>query len=89
MISVLPSRIVYLGAWLLIALSAMLPAELAGRQLYPYWVELPATKGIAEGENVVIKYTPRDNVDSFDHQTSFAPGGFRATYSTNIRLKAN
>lgn len=31
----------------------------------------------------------RDNIDSFDRQTSLAPGGFRATYSTNIQLKAD
>jgi protein TorT len=31
----------------------------------------------------------RDNIDAFDHRASFAPGGFRATYSTNIRLKAD
>jgi periplasmic protein TorT len=31
----------------------------------------------------------RNNVDSFDRETSLAPGGFRATYSTNVRLKAN
>jgi periplasmic protein TorT len=31
----------------------------------------------------------KDNIDSFDRETSLAPGGFRATYSTNIRLKAN
>jgi protein TorT len=31
----------------------------------------------------------KDNIDTFDRRTSLAPGGFRATYSTNIRLKAN
>lgn len=29
------------------------------------------------------------NVDSFDRETSLAPGGFRATYSTNVRLEAD
>ena len=29
-----------------------------------------------------------NNIDSFERETSLAPGGFRATYSTNIRLKA-
>jgi len=31
----------------------------------------------------------KDNISSFDRRTSLAPGGFRATYSTNVRLKAN
>ncbi len=31
----------------------------------------------------------KDNVDSFERDTSLAPSGFRATYATNIRLKAN
>jgi protein TorT len=31
----------------------------------------------------------RHNVDSFDRETSLAPGGFRAIYTTNIRLKAD
>jgi protein TorT len=31
----------------------------------------------------------KDNIGSFDRRTSLAPGGFRATYTTNVRLKAN
>ncbi len=31
----------------------------------------------------------KDNIDSFDRETSLAPSGFRATYATNIRLKAD
>jgi protein TorT len=27
------------------------------------------------------------NVGSFDRSTSLAPGGFRATYSINVRLR--
>jgi protein TorT len=30
-----------------------------------------------------------NNIDVFDRETSLAPGGFRATYSTNVRLKAD
>jgi protein TorT len=29
----------------------------------------------------------RNNIDSFERETSLAPSGFRATYSTNVRLK--
>jgi periplasmic protein TorT len=31
----------------------------------------------------------KDNIGSFDRETSLAPNGFRATYATNIRLKAD
>jgi protein TorT len=31
----------------------------------------------------------KDTIGAFDRQTSLAPGGFRATYSTNVRLKAD
>jgi protein TorT len=34
-----------------------------------------------------IHVIDKDNIGSFDRQTSLAPGGFRATYSTNVRLK--
>jgi periplasmic protein TorT len=36
-----------------------------------------------------IHVIDKNNVNSFDRGTSLAPGGFRATYSTNIRLKAD
>lgn len=35
-----------------------------------------------------IQIIDRDNIGAFDRETSLAPGGFRATYSTNVRLKA-
>jgi hypothetical protein len=28
----------------------------------------------------------KDNIDSYDRETSLAPGGFQATYASNIRL---
>jgi protein TorT len=31
----------------------------------------------------------KDNIGSFDYPASLAPGGFRATYATNIRLKVD
>jgi periplasmic protein TorT len=31
----------------------------------------------------------KDNIGSFDRETSLAPSGFRATYTTNVRLKVN
>jgi protein TorT len=55
---VFPTKIVYAGAWLLMAGSALLPAELSGKQWYPYRVELPATEGISKNENFVVDYTP-------------------------------
>lgn len=58
MANVFPTKIVYIGAWLLMAMSAMLPAALCGKQWYPYRVELPAAEGISKNENVVVDYTP-------------------------------
>ena len=51
-------KIVFAGAWLVIGVFALFPAPVAGRQWYPYQVELPATEGTAEGQNRVIDYTP-------------------------------
>jgi protein TorT len=53
-----PTTFVYIGAWLLMALSSMLPAALSGKRWYPYRVELPAAEGISKDENVVVDYTP-------------------------------
>ena len=39
-------------------------------------------RGPLHGIPVLIK----DNIDSFDRETSLAPGGFQATYASNIRL---
>lgn len=36
-----------------------------------------------------ISIIDRDTIGSFDRRTSLAPGGFRATYATNIHLKAD
>lgn len=36
-----------------------------------------------------ISTIDRDTIGAFDRRTSHAPGGFRATYATNIRLKAD
>jgi protein TorT len=36
-----------------------------------------------------ISIIDRDTIGVFDRRTSLAPGGFRATYATNIRLKAD
>ena len=36
-----------------------------------------------------VNIIDRSNVGSFDRETSLAPGGFRATYSTNVRLKVD
>lgn len=58
MTGVFPTKAFFAAAWLLMAMSAMLPAALAGKQWYPYKVELPAEAGTPKGENVVIDYTP-------------------------------
>ncbi len=65
MTSTFPSKIVYTGAWLLMAMFAVLPAALAGKQWFPYRVELPAAEGIStsKGKNVVIDYTPLEKAD--------------------------
>jgi protein TorT len=58
MASKFPTKAAYAGIWLLMAMSMMLPLATAGKQWYPYPVELPAREGTSEGENRVIDYTP-------------------------------
>jgi protein TorT len=53
-----PTKFVYIGAWLLMAVSAMLPAALSGKQWYPYRVELPVSEEISKSDNRVVNYTP-------------------------------
>ena len=43
---------------LLIAVSAMLPAALAGERWYPYRVKLSAAESISKDESMLIDYTP-------------------------------
>ncbi len=57
MTKVFPTNIVIAGVGLLMALSVMLPATLAGQQA-AYRVELPATNGNFKEKNRVIDYTP-------------------------------
>ena len=58
MTSVFPTKIFYACACLLMAMSAMLPAARAGKQWYPYRVELSAAEGSSKGENALIDYIP-------------------------------
>jgi protein TorT len=62
MAKVFPTKIVFSGIGLLMAISVMLPAALAGRQ-ESYQVELPATNGNPDRKNRVIEYTPLEKAD--------------------------
>jgi protein TorT len=52
------TKVVAAGVWLLAALCAILPDARAGKQWYPYRVELPVEEGAAAGQSELIDYTP-------------------------------
>jgi len=60
---VFPTKVVYAGAWLLMVMSTMLPAALAGKQWYPYQVELPAAERTTGAENMVTEYIPLEKAE--------------------------
>ena len=53
-----PSKVAYTGFWLLVAMFTMLSTAPAGKQWYPYKVELPASEETSKGENLILAYTP-------------------------------
>jgi periplasmic protein TorT len=52
------TKVLYTSAWLLMAMAAMHPAALAGKQWYPYRVEVSAADGSSKDEKVVADYIP-------------------------------
>jgi protein TorT len=59
-----------------------------GRIAVDQMVRILEGKAYHERVGPHIYIIDRDNIGAFDRETSLAPGGFRATYSTNVRLKA-
>jgi protein TorT len=60
-----------------------------GRIAVDQMVRILEHKSYLESVGPHIYIIDKDSIGSFERETSLAPGGFRATYSTNIRLKAD
>jgi periplasmic protein TorT len=60
-----------------------------GRIAVDQMVRILEQKPYREKVGPHIDVIDKDNIGAFDHRTSLAPSGFRATYTTNIRLKLN
>jgi periplasmic protein TorT len=60
-----------------------------GRIAVDQMVRILENKPYREKVGPHIDVIDKDNVGSFDRETSLAPSGFRATYTTNIRLKTD